>query len=86
MHILYYLLGSYGFIAIIILLSTLLSKKGIIGSEGSRKFIHIGVANWYFIALIFIEDPNDFWWLIIPPISFVGLNYISYKKQLISSM
>lgn len=86
MHILYYLLGSYGFIAIIILLSMLLSKKGIIGSEGSRKFIHIGVANWYFIALIFIEDPNDFWWLIIPPISFVGLNYISYKKQLISSM
>src|SRR5690606_15834585 len=79
-------LGSYGFIAIIILLSTLLSKKGIIGSEGSRKFIHIGIANWYFLALIFIEDPNDFWWLIIPPISFVGLNYISYKKQLISSM
>ncbi len=86
MHILYYILSSYGLIALIIILSTLLNKKGVMGSEGSRKFIHIGVANWYFLALIFIEDPNDFWWLIIPPISFVVLNYISYKKQLISSM
>jgi len=86
MHILYYILSSYGLIALIIILSTLLNKKGVMGSEGSRKFIHIGVANWYFLALIFIEDSNDFWWLIIPPISFVVLNYISYKKQLISSM
>ena len=86
MHILYYILSSYGLIALIIILSTLLNKKGVIGSEGSRKFIHIGVANWYFLALIFMQDPNDFWWLIIPPISFVVLNYISYKKQLISSM
>lgn len=86
MHILYYLLSSYSFIALMIGLSTILSKKGIIGEEGSRKFIHIGVSNWYFIALTFMQDPNDILFTLIPPVSFIILNYISYKTNLIKSM
>ncbi|MBG0762817.1 hypothetical protein IY230_04235 [Acholeplasma laidlawii] len=86
MHILYYLLSSYGFIGLMIGLSTILSKKGIIGEEGSRKFIHIGVSNWYFIALIFMQDPSDILITLIPPVSFIVLNYISYKTNLIKSM
>lgn len=86
MHILYYLLSSYAFIGLMIGLSTLLSNKNIIGDEGSRKLIHIGVSNWYFIALIFMRDPKDIWFTIIPPLSFIILNYISYRTNLIKSM
>ncbi len=86
MHILYYLLSSYAFIGLMIGLSTMLSNKNIIGDEGSRKLIHIGVSNWYFIALIFMRDPKDIWFTIIPPLSFIILNYISYRTNLIKSM
>ncbi|WP_025724977.1 diacylglycerol/polyprenol kinase family protein [Acholeplasma granularum] len=86
MHILYYLLSSYAFIGIIIGISTILQKKNILGDEASRKFIHIGVSNWYFLVLIFMQDKNDIWWTLIPPISFVALNYLSYKMNLIKSM
>jgi len=86
MHIIYYLIGSYAFIGLMIGLSSILSKYKIIGDEGSRKLIHIGVSNWYFLALIFMQDPNQIWITLIPPVSFVILNYISYKMNLIKSM
>ena len=86
MHTLYYLLSSYTFIGLMIVLSTILRNKKIIGDEGSRKLIHIGVSNWYFLALIFTRDPNDIWFTIIPPVSFIILNYLSYKTNLIQSM
>lgn len=86
MHILYYLLSSYAFIGLMIGISTILSNKKIIGDEGSRKLIHIGVSNWYFFALIFMRNPNDIWFTIIPPVSFIILNYLSYKTNLIKSM
>lgn len=54
MYIFYYLLLLYGFIVLMIGLLIILSKKGIIGEEGSRKFIYIGVFNWYFIVFIFM--------------------------------
>lgn len=86
MHILYYLLSSYAFIGLMIGLSTVLSNKKILGDEGSRKLIHIGVSNWYFFALIFMRNPNDIWFTIIPPVSFIILYYLSYKNNLIKSM
>jgi len=86
MHILYYLLSSYAFIGLMIGLSTFLNNKQVIGEEGSRKLIHIGVSNWYFLALIFMQDSNEIWVTVIPPVSFVVLNYLSYKTNLIKSM
>lgn len=77
------ILASFGFIFLIIITSTLLTKFRILSGEGSRKFIHIGVSNWWIIAMIFFDSPLS---ASIVPSSFVIINYISYKKQLFTAM
>lgn len=71
---------SFAYIAIIIVAAKFFKK---VGEEASRKFIHIMLANWWFIAMYFFT--NAFWACIVP-ICFVIINYISYKKNLISVM
>lgn len=54
-----------------------------IGKEVSRKFVHIALGNWWIIAMCFFEN----WiWASILPFLFIIINYISYKKDLISVM
>jgi phytol kinase len=74
---------SYLFVFAIILASTLLTHRRILSGESSRKFIHIGVSNWWIIAMIFFDTP---WYAAIPPLSFVVINYLSYKDQIIGAM
>ena len=74
---------SYVLVFVIIGLSTVLQKKGILGDEGARKFIHIGVSNWWVLAMFTFDNV---WFAIIPPITFIILNYYSYKTNLIKSM
>lgn len=71
---------SYIFIAIIILAAKLFEKKG---KEISRKFIHIMLSNWWFIAMYFYDNVI---FASIVPFSFVIINYISYKKDIIKVM
>lgn len=71
---------SYVFIAIIIVAAKFFEKAG---KEASRKFIHIMLSNWWFLAMHFF---NNVIWASIVPLSFVVINYISYKKNLISVM
>lgn len=71
---------SYIFIIIVVVLSKLLEKKG---KEASRKFIHILLSNWWFIAMFFFDN----WvWACVAPLSFIVINYISYKSNLIKVM
>ena len=74
------LIISYVFIAIIIIVAKLFEKKS---REASRKFIHIMLSNWWIIAMIFFDNVI---WACIAPLSFVVINYISCKKDLISVM
>ena len=74
------LVVSYVFIALIIILAKLFEKKS---KEASRKFIHIMLANWWIIAMIFFDNVI---WACIGPLSFVIINYLSCKKNLISVM
>jgi len=71
---------SYVFVALIIIAAKFFEKAG---KEASRKFIHIMLCNWWFIAMYFFDN-----WIFasIVPLSFVIINYISYKKDLISVM
>ncbi len=71
---------SYIFIALIIVSAKFFEKAG---KEATRKYIHIMLSNWYFIAIFFFKEPL---WAAIVPFSFVIINYISYKKDLISVM
>lgn len=71
---------SYVFVALIIIAAKFFEKAG---KEASRKFIHIMLSNWWFIAMYFFDN---FIFASIVPLSFVVINYISYKKNLISVM
>lgn len=71
---------SFIFIAIIIATAKVFEK---LGKEASRKYIHIALCNWWFIAMYFFSNPI---WASIVPFIFVIVNYISYKKDLIKVM
>lgn len=71
---------SYLYIGIVIISAKIFEKKGI---EFSRKFIHIMLGNWWFIAMYFF---TNVWFAMFVPITFVIINYISYKKNLIKVM
>lgn len=51
--------------------------------EGSRKFIHILLSNWWLIAMAFFDNVI---WAMIPPIAFVIINFVSYKGNVIKVM
>ncbi|NTW61317.1 DUF92 domain-containing protein [Candidatus Saccharibacteria bacterium] len=74
---------SFVFIGVIIATSSFLQKRRLLDEEGSRKFIHIGVSNWWFILILFFDNV---WLACIPPIVFILLNYASYKLNLIKAM
>jgi phytol kinase len=76
---------SYGFVFSILGIATVLDKLKIFNDEGSRKFIHIGVSNWWIIAMLLFE-PNEYYLAMIPPATFIVLNYLSYKFNLVKSM
>lgn len=65
------LLISFPFLALIIALAIALKKWCAISSESMRKFIHIGVSNWWFILLLFF---NTLSYALIGPILFILLN------------
>lgn len=71
---------SYIFVALIIVSAKFFMKDS---SEASRKYIHILLGNWWFIAMYFFDNAI---WASIVPLTFVAINYISYKKNLIDVM
>lgn len=71
---------SYLYIGLVIISAKVFEKRG---KEASRKFIHIMLGNWWIIAMYFF---TNVWTAIIGPITFVIINYLSYKKNLITVM
>ena len=71
---------SYIYIAIIIVLAKFFEK---FGKEASRKFIHIMLGNWWCIAMYFF---SNVWSAAFVPATFVIINYLSYKKDIIKVM
>ena len=74
------ILVSYLYIGIIIVIAKIFDKKG---KEASRKFIHIMLGNWWFIAMYFF---SNVWFAMFVPVTFIIINYISYKQNLIKVM
>lgn len=77
------LILSFSYVVLVVLAATILQKLKLLGEEGSRKFIHIGVANCWMILMIFFDN---MWLACIPPLVFVVANYLSYKFNLVKSM
>ena len=71
---------SYIYIALVIIGAKVFEKKG---KEASRKFIHIMLGNWWLIAMYFF---TNVWFAAFVPATFIIINYMSYKKNLIKVM
>lgn len=76
----YGLIISVLYIVLVIGISRLFTKAG---KEASRKFIHIMLANWWIIAMVFFD--NVYVATILPAV-FVVVNYLSYKYDIIKEM
>jgi phytol kinase len=77
---------SYMLIFVVIGISTVMQNKKFIGEEGARKLIHIGVSNWWILAMFFFKGEHAIWFAIVPPATFILLNYLSYRLNLLSAM
>lgn len=77
------ILVSFIFVFAVIGISTVLSNKGRLDPEGSRKFIHVAVSNWWIIAMLMFSDPL---WASFVPLMFVFINTLSYRKNIFKAM
>ena len=76
-------LAGFGFVFATLGLSTVLNKFNVLNDEGARKFIHIGVAHWYLLTWWLVDNV---WLALIAPVTFIFLNYASYRFDLIKAM
>lgn len=74
---------TYIYLVGVLLVITKIQQKFHLKEETSRKLIHILVGMSWFVMIYFLGTT---WHLVIPPLTFIVINYISYKKDLISSM
>ena len=65
------LLLSFGFLGLVIAFGILLKFRLGISSETMRKFIHIGVSNWWFLNLYYFSSLA---WALVGPILFIIMN------------
>jgi len=72
---------SYLFVFLIIGIAYILRRSGV-SDKTARKIVHIGVGNWIIFAVFLFKD---WYFAIIGPVSFIILNYLSYKKNLFGS-
>lgn len=71
------------YIALVMGAAALLQKRGALQAEGSRKFIHILLSNWWLIALVVYDNP---WWAAAVPALFVAVNALSWRLRIFKSM
>lgn len=71
------------FILMLLGISTVFEKKSLMRPEGTRKLIHIGACNWWFIAMYYFDSSLT---AAIVPVMFVIVNLVQYKKHLFTSM
>lgn len=71
---------SYLYIGLVMVGAKVFEKRG---KEISRKFIHIMLGNWWFIAMYFF---TNVWAAAFVPATFVIINYLSQKKNIIKIM
>lgn len=74
---------SYGFIFAVIGVAQALLHSGMLGAATTRKVVHIGVAHWWVIAMLFIDDLLV---ALIGPVSFILINWYSYRTHVFAAM
>lgn len=79
----YGIIVSLVLIILVIGISTVLQKQNLLSEEGTRKFVHISVSNYWLVAMYFFSNS---WWASLVPLLFIIINYLSYRYSFISAM
>jgi len=74
---------SYVFVGGVLGVATLMEKKQRLSDESARKFIHVVVSHWILLAYFLIESTIA---ATVIPATFIVLNYLSYRFNLLSAM
>lgn len=74
---------SFLFVLFVIGLASLGQKTLSLAPEVSRKIIHIGVSNWWLLAMYYFTSPV---WATLGPLLFILVNFISLRFHLIQAM
>jgi len=77
------LAASYLFVFGFIGLATLLMRRQVLPASATRKVIHIGVAHWWIIAMLTMDDP---WVASVGPASFIVINALALRLRLLPAM
>lgn len=81
MHILIGYISIYGYIAIVLFSALVIKKRFNTSDETSRKIVHIFISFTWLIMIYFFNGTIH---MLIPGLTFIILNYISYKKGILS--
>jgi phytol kinase len=74
---------SYAAVFLFVGTAGVLARKEIISGEAARKVVHIGVSNWIILALFIFRD---WYFAIVGPVTFIVINYVSWKLDLFKGM
>ncbi|TVQ40109.1 MAG: hypothetical protein EA384_04165 [Spirochaetaceae bacterium] len=77
------LAAAYAMIIAVIAIAGLLLRNGLFTPTLSRKFIHISVAHWWLIAMLFHTRAL---FAAIGPATFIVFNWIAYRRHLLAAM
>ena len=74
---------SLVYIAIIMAIASFCYQKKQFSIEDSRKFVHVGLSNWWLIAMLFFDN----WiWASILPACFIVINLLNLKFNFIKGI
>ncbi len=74
---------SYLFVFFVLASAAYLQKRLGISAGVTRKIIHVSVSHWWLLLMFFFDS---LWYAVIGPISFIILNYLSYRYHLMPAM
>jgi phytol kinase len=77
------LILSYIYVFGILILSEVLHRWPGLSLNLTRKFVHVGVGMWAFGTVLLFRDWR---WAIVPPLTFIVINYISYRQDVFKAM
>ncbi len=74
---------AFGYVSVVLAVGEGLRRGLQLSVEFSRKFVHLGVGMVAFALVAFFRE---WYFAIIPPLVFVGVNYVSYRRQIFAGM
>lgn len=77
------LLFAFLYVSLILALGEGLRRGLYLSVEFTRKFVHVGVG---MIAFLLVWLFQTWQWAIIPPLAFIVINYLSYRRQIFAGM